>query len=146
MKDLVNLFLLGCALFAIGWFVSFQYDPYRVCVNHPTNKYLYLCKPFDFELEKGTRLERNDDDRFPWEKKGDVIIGTHEPTKRRQKQISKEQLREEYDCKPEIFLLGEEQWKNIDIDQYCKYKGPTLKTKDDATLNPENLPTLNEEL
>lgn len=146
MKDLFRFVLLGAALYAIGWFVSFQYDPYRVCRNHPTDKRLYLCEPFGFELEKGTRLERPDEDRFPWEKKGDVIIGTAERKAKQKQNYTREEIKDEWDCKDEFFLLGPDQWKNINIEDYCKYKGPKLRQQQNEELSPESLPNINEEL
>lgn len=142
MQDLIKLTLIGAALFAIGWFVSFQYDPYRVCVDHPEadlKKDFYLCEPGGFTLEKGTRLERPADDRFPWEKNGDVIIGTENPRKRYKQQQN--QIQEDlnsFKCKPEFYELSDSEMLKLtqkEIDSYCTPKGSKPKI-----VAPETLP------
>lgn len=139
MQFWFKLLLLSVALFGIGWFVSFQYDPYRVCVDHPDpsmKKDFYLCEPGGFILQKGTRLERPEDDRFPWEKHGDVIIGTEDPRRRRLLEKEKKQKElDQWDCKPEFYQLDSKDLGKINLDEYCTRK----KGK-----NPPKVPTLDE--
>ncbi len=132
MRDLITLILIASALFAIGWFISFQYDPYRVCVDHPESAMkqdYYLCEPGGFTLQKGTRLERPPEDRFIWEKHGDVIIGTENPAKRQKKQqelkIKNQNL---FNCSDKFYQLTDEQVLKLtekEINEYC----PSKKTK-----------------
>lgn len=145
MQDLIKIILISLALFGIGWFVSFQYDPYRVCVDHPEKalkKDFYLCEPGGFTLQKGTRLERPDEDRFPWEKHGDVIIGTENPRKRYKKEESemKNNL-ESFNCRPEFYELSDSEVLRLSpqqVNYYCTPKGQ--KTRPIKNNSLEQLP------
>lgn len=150
MKFWFNMLLLCMALFAIGWFVSFQYDPYRVCVDDPQNKDLYLCEPGGFNLQKGTRLERPADDKFIWEKRGDVIIGTEDPRERhRREQAQKKAEMDQWVCDEEFSKLSMSEFLKLsdkELSKHChlKTKQDKLKRKDTPKL--EELPAQNQEL
>lgn len=62
MKTLISLVSAGALFYALGWFISFQTDPYTFCEDHPkkelTENY-YLCQPFDFTLKKGILENHN---------------------------------------------------------------------------------------
>lgn len=149
MQFWFKLVLLAAALFAIGWFVSFQYDPYRVCVDHPDPQMknnFYLCEPGGFTLQKGTRLERPEDDRFPWEKHGDVIIGTDDPRRRRLLEKEKKQKElDQWDCSDSFANLSDEDFfklTNEELNKYCKLKTKE-KRKDPPSL--EQVPNIGTE-
>ena len=67
MKDLVKMMPAIAILFAIGWCVAFQFNPYAWCEDHPTKPDTYLCEPFGFDLAKGTWLDRRPGDEFAGE-------------------------------------------------------------------------------
>lgn len=124
MTEFVKLIIAFGVLFVIGWFVSFQYDPYRVCKDHSDSSMkrdFYECEPGGFVLEKGTKLERNPEDRFPWEKHGDVIIGTSKPIKRMQPEEKpiKSHL-EAIKCKPEFYELSNSQIMNLTKEEIAR--------------------------
>ncbi len=137
--NIVKFSVFIAALFAIGWFVSFQYDPYRVCVDHPEadkKKHYYLCEPGGFTLQKGTRLERPEDDRFIWEKRGDVIIGTEDPRKKHiKREIPKEPM-DEWECNQAFYSLSPSQLQKINLEDYCVHK----KNKIKKNLNTPQVP------
>ena len=123
--NIVKFSVFIAALFAIGWFVSFQYDPYRVCKDHPEadkKKDFYLCEPGGFTLQKSTRLERPEDDRFIWEKRGDVIIGTEDARKKRIQQKPTKEAMDEWECNQDFYTLSPSQLQKINIEDYCSNK------------------------
>lgn len=70
MKVYLQLFCAAILFSMIMWFIAFQYNPNRFCKDHPDpvkKDYVYICKPFDFELTKGV-LDRPNT-RPPWEEK-----------------------------------------------------------------------------
>mgnify|MGYP003332779465 CR=1 FL=1 len=56
MRTLFSLFCAACLFYVLGWFITFQKDPYENCIDHPdevlTEEY-YLCEPFGFTIKKG---------------------------------------------------------------------------------------------
>ena len=143
------LFQMSLTIFfisLIGWFVSFQYDPYRMCKDHPDpalRKDFYECEPGGFSLEKGTTLERSPEERFPWEKHGDKIIGPNTRQKRTQRQIIEdEEKNRQYKCKPEFYKLDPKDLGKINLDDYCEDKNK--KTGQD--VNIEQLDETSQEL
>lgn len=149
MQDLIKLIFILSAFFIIGWFVSFQYDPYRVCVDHPEvgmRRDYYLCEPGGFTLEKGTRLERTAEERFPWEKHGDVIIGTNRP---KNKTLSKlEQSQNDlkaFKCKAEFYSLSDTQLMKLskeELDSLCTPTGATGNSPIPRNIQPINIDEL----
>jgi hypothetical protein len=138
------------ALFAIGWFVSFQYDPYRVCVDDPHDKNLYLCEPGGFNLQKGTRLERPKDDQFPWEKHGDVIIGTEDPrAKYVKEQAERKAEMDQWVCDEVFSKLSMDEFLKLSpaqLNQHCHLKSHQDKLKRLDSPKIEELPSQNQEL
>lgn len=147
MQGLIKFILISGALFGIGWFVSFQYDPYRVCVDHPDRelkKDFFLCEPGGFTLQKGTRLERPADDRFPWEKNGDVIIGTENPRKRyKNRQEELKANMDAFNCKDEFYQLSDSDFLKMsqkELDALCTPKNQKRNAPKEAPSSMEELP------
>ena len=72
MRTILKMIPAIAAFFAIAWFVSFQFNPYKWCDDHPDpakSKDYFICEPFGFEVEKGSWLERSPDHRFAGEEK-----------------------------------------------------------------------------
>ena len=95
------------AMCVIGWFVAFQFNPYKFCEDHPDpakhDKY-YVCEPFGFELQKGTFLDRSTDHRFAGEDK--VIYSEKKKSK----------LLKNYNCEDANVLLTQDGY------DYCMSK------------------------
>lgn len=56
MKAIFQFVFVGCILYCVGWFITFQTNPYKNCIDHPNKKmrsHYYYCEPFGFELKKG---------------------------------------------------------------------------------------------
>lgn len=150
MQFWFKMILLCSALFAIGWFVSFQYDPYRVCVDHPDptlTKDFYLCQPFEFTMQKGTRLERPADDKFIWEKHGDVIIGSEDPRKKiKAEQDQRQRELDQWDCTDEFSRLTKEEFSKLSIEDLNKYCKPKVNHKQPQAPKVEDLPKNTQDL
>jgi hypothetical protein len=143
MKFWFNMLLLCSALFAIGWFVSFQYDPYNVCVDDPGNKDLFMCEPGGFSLKKGTRLERPADDQFIWEKRGDVIIGTVDPAEKyRREQAQRKAELDQWVCDEKFSQLSMEEFLKLTDAQLTKHC--RLRNKKDRVPRRMDAPALEE--
>lgn len=72
MSTIIKLIPAFLFFFLIAWFVSFQFNPYKWCDDHPDpekSKTHFICEPFGFELEKGSWLERSPDHKFAGEDK-----------------------------------------------------------------------------
>lgn len=72
MTTVVKLIPAIISLFIMGWFISFQFNPYNWCDDHPDPEKTqthYICEPFGFDLEKGSWLERSPDHQFAGEDK-----------------------------------------------------------------------------
>ena len=145
MRLIFQMILTAFFLFVIGWFVSFQYNPYKLCKDHPDlalRRKFYQCEPGGFDLEKGTMLERSPEEMFPWEKHGDKIIGTNTRIKEKIQKKTKEEDKEnkKYNCRPEFYEIKSKDLGKINIDEYCG-------NKDNAPeVNVEDLGSTGEEL
>lgn len=56
MKAIFQFVFVGCVLYCVSWFITFQTNPYTNCIDHPNKKmrsHYYYCEPFGFELKKG---------------------------------------------------------------------------------------------
>ena len=105
----MKLLIAGFFIFCIGWFVSFQYDPYNVCRDHSEpemKKEYYECEPLGFAIKKGSLLERPPEDRFVWEKRGQYII--EDGTKQNK---DKEIQRKKAECSQYHNILDSENWE-----------------------------------
>lgn len=110
MSPYVRLIPAVVFLFIIAWFVAFQFNPYHWCKDHPDSDKkdtFYLCQPFDFELEKGTWLERSPDHKFAGEdERGNNIFRGLRQNKQKK-----------YNCEDTNVLLTEDGYN------YCIGKG-----------------------
>lgn len=99
MMTLIKLIPAALAFAFMAWFVSFQFNPYKWCDDHPDaakSKKYFICEPFGIEVEKGTWLERNVDHRFAGENKKIYVHKNNAPTKK------------QYDCQDSNVLLTKE--------------------------------------
>lgn len=73
IKVIVKLIPPAIVFFAVAWFVSFQFNPYRWCDDHPDPELrddYFLCEPFGFDLDKSNYyVTRDPNDRFAGEDK-----------------------------------------------------------------------------
>mgnify|MGYP003685726865 CR=1 FL=1 len=100
IKMLVAFFFMFC----IGWFVSFQINPYGFCDDHSDPKLkkdYYECFPLGFKLKKGSVLERAPENKFPWEQTG----GRNYHNNRNKKKKNK------VDCSKYYKILESENWE-----------------------------------
>lgn len=70
-QTLIKLLPAAAAFFVVAWFVTFQFNPYQWCDDHPEQEKkdeYYLCEPFGFELKKGV-IDRPVNDKFAGEEK-----------------------------------------------------------------------------
>lgn len=57
MSTIIRMLPAIAVILATAWFVSFEYNPYRWCVDHPDPNLTsthYLCEPFEFDFKKDT--------------------------------------------------------------------------------------------
>jgi len=66
---IIKIIPAAIVLFAVYWFVQYQYNPGAWCQMHPDpekSSHVMICEPFGFELEKGTILDPRPDDPTPF--------------------------------------------------------------------------------
>lgn len=128
-------------LYGIGWFISFELNPYNICVDH-TDKDLardyYQCKPFAFTLKKGTVLERKENQRtFPWEQNNQNMPKSEDIDQiKRRKAAERERSRQRvlkevinYDCDPEFYTYSKEEREEMSTEEILSFCSKKTKLK-----------------
>lgn len=131
IKIAISIFLMAC----IVWFISFQLNPNSVCKEHSDPKLrkdYYECNPGGFALEKGTILERDPDHHFLWEQDMQFM---KVPVKEKDKKRNKENnIKTDWICSDDFYLLTDEQLKEININDYCHKKNKQNKNVDTSPV------------
>lgn len=126
MAEFIKITISLIIMASIAWFISFQLNPKSLCKDHSDpsmKKDYYECIPGGFALEKGTILEQDPDHHFLW----DQDIKFVKDYKNKKEKIIKRPSKEFWECKDEFYLLTDEQMVNVNINDYCIYKGKNQK-------------------
>ena len=136
MGNFIKYFVQLCAVAAIFWFLKFVLSPESLCTDHSDPKLadnFYECDPGGFTVKKGV-WEQKEHEKPVWRKQGKSFILTdvEEVEIKKKTVITKEDLKNDWDCDDRLYSLSDSQLAKINIQDYCKYdplKGTRKKYK-----------------